>query len=539
MSRRQKKQEKRYNPLEDPNVSLSGAELLQFLPHSSAGNIVTPASIAGIPDVWRALNLIANKMAVLDLLSYYNSSDGGNDPARDHFSYRVLKSPNEIMTPFIFKKTMALHSLIWGNGYAACPRNSLFEVEELWPLDPQATYPDMSTGRLLYQTTINNEPFTLQPYEVLHVLNGLSFDGIKGMPITFYLKDALGLSQAIQTYQSVYFQNNGMPSIVIELPPDMSQPEKVERFRKTWGDIHVGLQNSHRPALMTNGAKLAAQLNKDNVAGAVVELSEAQTRAIAKIFGIPASYFGLADSYTSHNSLESQSKQFLSDTLEPHLRCFEQACEKVLLRESEKQRESVFISFDRSKLIELDAKTVEDIDNQRLMNNQISWEEFRFKKSMTVNRSGTFFRPANINLVDENFEVVTPEPPEPPAVEATEQEQQEPDTKVVTDQKEEPKADQTAERLHKLTEMTVRRLISRVKKSVEYHAQKGDLRTCDLEAEHRGVWLENLTIFGQGVDAIMKFFNEIKSEVNAIAVQDIPLIRWDQYQVKVMNLIGG
>ena len=499
-------------------------------PASTSGSVVTPMSILGITDVWKALSLIGNKIGGLDLIVYRRSKNGGHEPATDHPAYHILKrEPNEDMQPLVFQRLMQIQAMVWGNSYAYIFRDEMGDPTDLVPLDPNSTYPYREGGKLGYLTIINGENRKLLAENVLHIQANLSFDGMKGFDITYVLKEALGLSQAIQTYQSVYFANNGLPSVIIELPPDMSTPEKVEKFRQTWGNIHVGLANSHRPALMTNGAKVAAQLAKDNQAGQVSELTEQQVRAIAKIFGIPASYFGIADSYTSHNSLESQSKQFLSDTLEPHLRLWEQVCEKKLLRTNEFRSESVFIRFDRSKLIELDAKTREDINNQRLQNNEISYEEWRQANNLPVQRSGHYFRPANINLVDENFEVVTPEPVEPPAP------AQEPAQKP-----NEPKPDEAQdERLAKLTTVTVTRLIDRVKKAVKSHAARGDLHTWDIEADHRYFWAENLGMFDSADQAIQAFFQEIKSEVNAISSQDVNKIRWEKYKTLVVKNLAG
>ncbi len=498
-------------------------------PVTNSGKIITAWNVASIPDVWRSINHIANKLAVLDLMAYQDSPSGGCKPLKKHNAYKLLKRmPNDEMTPFVFKKVVETQALIWGNGYAYLPRDEFGRATEMLPLDPSCTYRERVNGLDVYKTIIDKEPMHLLAENVLHIMSGLSFDGMMGKDITKVLGESLGISAAIQTYQAVYFANNGMPSLILELPPDMSSPEKVEKFRKTWGDIHQGLSNAHRVALMTNGAKFAAQINKDNVGGDVAKLSEQQTRAIAKIFGIPSSFYGLADSYTSHNSLESQSKQFLADTMEPHLVMWEQAAERKLLTRAEFDSESVFIAFDRSKLIELDAKTKEDINNQRLANNQISFEEWRATNNMPTTVTGHFFRPANINLVDENFLPVLPEPPEPENTEKPADEQKE-ESQVEDKPSGEPQNDQ---RIVSLTNLTVKRLIERVKKSVEN--KRFD------ESEHRHVFDDHLAAFGKDATlATDGFFSSISSELEAISSGDLHQIQWDQYQKTIISKLLG
>lgn len=499
---------------------------------SSSGISVNHRSVLGIPAIWRGLNLVSQKVGKLPLCVYRRLPDGGCEPATDHPAWKLLKKrPSPDLSPFVFKQTLMLHALIYGNGYFYVFRDQNGDPSELGILDPSVTHPYREGGTLGYVTTVDGQDRKLLADNVGHI-KGLSYDGIQGLSTLDVLKESLGLSQAIQKYTSVYFANAGKPSVVITLPVGLKDPDKIERFRRTWGDIHTGLDNAHRPALLENGASVTP-LSGGNEDAQLTELTDQQVRACANILGVPPSYLGVTDGYTSHNSLEQQTKQFLSDTLDGWLTNWEEVCEQVLLRETEKDRDTHYVEFNRQALDQTDTKTQEDVLILQLSNNAISWEEYRKIKNLPVDRSGTFFRQANVNAVEgETFQ--PPEPPTPEPAPQPDQPEPPPDAPAASQ-------DDSAARFDRLTQSVVRRLVERVKRSVEAHATKGDLRDWlpTLADDHRSVCLESLDAFDTAPEVTDTFLSELRHELDAISVHDISHIQWDRYRDTFCRALGA
>ena len=375
--------------------------------------------------------------------------------------------------------TLQAHALLFGNGYAYVVREDTGKPTELLVLDPEVTYADMIDGRLVYRTMMNNVEFRIPFPDVIHI-KGLSHDALTGYSVMDVMKDALGLGISLQQYGSTFFKNNAKPSVVIELPPNVRDAEKVERFRNTWGSIHQGLNNAHRPALLMSGSKLQT-LGGDNESSQFLQSREHDLIMVSDILGVPCSMLG-SQVNVSYGSLEMDMQNFLSTGLDPWMCQWERECEIKLMSERQKERDTHFIEAQRKALIQIDGEKEVNLIISQLNNGLLSWEESRKMMNLATDKDEAeeWRRPANITLEGEEAEA-EPEPPAPPETEEVLE-----DIEENTETEEIPQR-ATQDHLKAMTKLTLERLIKRCAKS----ADSGKL---DMTV-HRDIFCESLSPF--------------------------------------------
>ena len=349
---------------ENPAVPLSsiadGDDMFDALTGGSGtatGVRVNRNRVLGYSAVWRAVNLISGGVGRLPLGVFRYLTPRGKEPDYKHQCRRVLRRPNEYMTPIIFRKTIQSHALLDGNGYAYIARDLSMRPTDLLPLDPRRTWPVRVDGMLWYVTETGamvpgkrrrREMAKIAATDVLHI-PGLGYDGLCGYPVVRLLRETFGTAIAARDYGSRFFANDGRPGVAIEVPASMKL-DAITNIRESWGAMHTGIQNAHKVAILREGMKLVP-LGAANARDAqLLENRSFDAREIANVFGVPAHKLG-DPSRTAYNSLEAENQSFLDDTLDDWLCTWEQEMERKLLTEFEKDAESHCIEFNRRALL--------------------------------------------------------------------------------------------------------------------------------------------------------------------------------------------
>lgn len=474
--------------IENPNVPLSSSKAWEYLVSSpsSSGMPVNHNSILGSAGVWRAVNLISSSVARLPCHVYRRQNDGGRLRAKNHpASYLLNKKPAENLTPFILFQTLMSHALIHGNGYAYVYRDNDASPSSLLILDPQQTYPVRENGNLLYVTRIGAEDRKLLPENVIH-FKGLGYDGLAGYPVIDILKDTFGHGLSLLKYGNVYFKNNASPNVVIELPSFFKDEEAIERFRKSWGNIHTGLDNAHKVAILENGAKLS-KFTINNEEAQWLASREFDLKALANVFGLPPHKLG-ANISTSYGSLEQENRSFLNDSLGGWLAMIEQELESKLLTEQEKRSDSHFVEFLRAAIERADLLTETNALVLQVNNGLLSLDEARQILNRPLLPDGL----GEAHRIPLNLGELGKEPEQP----LQQQPQQEPP--------------QSQERLSSLTESVLERLAIRVAKDVASKGTKG------LVERHRSVIEESLGAFPNASIFADEWLAELSTELEAV-----------------------
>lgn len=348
---------------ENPQVPLSsiadGDDLYDALTgavNSHAGVRVTPLRALGLSAVWRGVNLIAGDLGRhhFGVYRYLPGSDTAKTPDPLHPAARVVRKPNEWMTPFTFRQTLQAHALLHGNGFAYIQRSKLDGTPlALYPLDPQRTWPVRVNGELWYVSE-SGEPVPgkrrnarqwvkIAAPDILHI-KGLGFDGLVGYPVVRILRETLGGAIAARDYGGRYYRNDASPGFVIQVPPGFTE-KAVNNLRESWSRLHEGFQNAHKPAILRDGAVIAPFSKATAREAQMLESRSFDAREVANVLGVPPHKVG-DPSRTAYNSLESENQGYKDDTLGRWFALWEQECDAKLLTEEQKSAESHCFRFD-------------------------------------------------------------------------------------------------------------------------------------------------------------------------------------------------
>ena len=336
-----------------PYNSTVGSRYAFYMGGSSSGKAVTERSAMQMTAVYACVRILSEAIAGLPLHMYRYKDDGGKEKAIDHPLYQLLHDkPNPEMSSFVFRETLMMHLLLWGNAYAQIIRNGKGEIIALYPLMPnKMTVSRDDTGRLYYtyqksQEELpkdNRQTVILDPSDVLHI-PGLGFDGLVGYSPIAMAKNAIGLAIATEEYGSKFFANGASPSGVLEHPGTIKDPE---RLRESWQSTFGGSRNSNKIAVLEEGLKFTPISISPNEAQ-FLETRKFQINEIARIFRVPPHMVGDLDK-SSFSNIEQQSLEFVKYTLDPWVVRWEQSIHRTLLTVDEKK--SYFVKFNVEGLL--------------------------------------------------------------------------------------------------------------------------------------------------------------------------------------------
>ena len=130
------------------------------------------------------------------------------------------------------------------------------------------------------------------------------------------------------------------------------KPEAVPVLRDMWNQMHAGLDNAHRTAVLDGGmtAKILSFSASDSQ---LIEAQQFTVRDVANFLRVPPHKLG-DPTRTAYASLEQENLAYLMEALDPWLIAWEEECYLKLLTEEEQASESVLIEFHRQELLRAD-----------------------------------------------------------------------------------------------------------------------------------------------------------------------------------------
>ncbi len=305
---------------------------------------------------WAAVNIIAGAVGSLPLVTYRRLKPRGKQRAPSHPAYKLLHDRvNDFISAQIFRETLMAHTLTYGNGYAEIERNGTGKPINLWPLLPNRVVPKVGIkdGKdwLWYEVTLKDGSKKPLPYfNVLHI-PGLGFDGLKGYSVVEFHKNALGLGMAVKKFGSKFFANGARPGGVLEHPKKLDD-KGFNRLRKQWNEVHEGLDNTERFAILEEDMKWH-ETSTDPTSAQALETQKFSVTDVARMFQIPPHMLAEMDRAT-FNNIENQGIMFLTMTLYRWLRKWENECNYKLF--GEETRGHVFCEFLTAAFLRGDTK---------------------------------------------------------------------------------------------------------------------------------------------------------------------------------------
>ncbi len=320
---------------------------------SIAGKTVNEFTAMQTTAVYACVRILAESVAGLPL-HVYEYKGQGKERVPQHPLYFVLHdAPNPEMTSFVFRETMMIHLLLWGNAYAQILRDGRGNVAGLFPLLPNRMSVDRDKdGRLVYtySPTSDANPncgdgrqIVLRAEEVLHV-PGLGFDGLVGYSPIAMARNAVGMTLACEEYGAAFFANGARPGGVLEHPGVLKDPSKL---RESWQSVYGGTANTGKVVVLEEGLKYQ-QIAIPPEEAQFLETRKFQIDEIARLYRVPPHMIGDLEK-SSFNNIEQQSLEFVKYTLNPWVVRWEQALQKALFLSAERRR--YFVKFNVDGLL--------------------------------------------------------------------------------------------------------------------------------------------------------------------------------------------
>jgi len=336
-------------PLRDPAlVSMFGDRA------SQSGMNVDEVTALNNSAVWAAVNLLSSSVAMLpmDVLRI----DGDTVMSdKSHPAYHVLHdTPNGEMTPYTLIETLMAHCLTWGNGYGQIVFGG-DDPLEIWPIMPNQMRAERDKeGGLIYEFQAHFEGETdciFFPHQIIHV-PALTFDGVMGYGPVRQAREAIGLSLATESYGASFFGRGASPGGVIEHPMDLGEQGR-KNLRESWEELHRGPDNSHRLAVLEEGATYKP-IGFPPEEAQFLQTRQFQVVEIARWFNVPPHMIRDLANATFSN-IEHQQIEFLMYSLAPWLTRFQQELKRKLFIGRHAGRYD--IGFDTTALLRADITT--------------------------------------------------------------------------------------------------------------------------------------------------------------------------------------
>lgn len=346
---------------------------------SFAGKVVNETTALSYISVFSCVNVISETMASLPLHLYHESEKSGRRKAREKKLYDLLHStPNEEMTSFTFRLVLQACLLLWGNGYAFIDWGQDGQPRGLYPLHPSKVNPKRNpvTKKIYYEVSAEDgKIITLSKSQMFHLI-GFSLDGLKGLSIIGLAREAIGLGLAAEEYGSRFFSNGAKPLGVLEHPAELGD-EALKHLRSSWDEMHKGLENSHKVAILEEGMTYK-QIGIPPEDAQFLETRKFQLEEIARLYRVPLHLVGNLDKATFSN-IEHQDIGYAKHTIRPWAVRWEQTLNWKLLTKEERQE--FYAEYNLDGILRGDMKSRYEAYNIGRQNGWLSGNDIRQKEN--------------------------------------------------------------------------------------------------------------------------------------------------------------
>jgi HK97 family phage portal protein len=411
------------NSPENPSTSLSQpAKWLTslFSGTSSAGVTVNQETTLGITAVYRAVKIIGEGIAGLQGDVYREGKDGNRKKLPNHRVAAQLREPSLLYTGFTFKETMSAFAALRGNGISKINTDGTFRI-----IDPSTVETRFNGSTLVYvYQDEQGKTRTLDSSEVLHIPS-LVMDtetALGKSPLTVH-RETIGVSMAQTRYAAKFFKNGAHIDGFLSTDQKLS-PEGIARMAQSWRARYTGIDNAGSTPVLEEGMKyVPLSLNPQDAM--FVESSQLSVQEIARIFGVPLHMLASLERATFSN-IEHQSREFVTYTLRPWVKKWEEEINRKLFTEQEK-RLGYYFKFNLESLLRGDSES-----RARLIDTYMKWgianrDEIRRLEGWNDSEDTTgkqHFVPVNMipaEMAGQQQEEATPE--EPPQNEIDDEQQ--------------------------------------------------------------------------------------------------------------------
>jgi HK97 family phage portal protein len=315
--------------------------------------MVTPDSAMRVAAVFACVRLRSGVVGNMPLGIKRRVDDRTRVDATDHPVWALFhKRPNRWQTVRQFKVMMQAHLLLRGNAYAQVVRGVGNRVLALNPLHPDRVEvkqrPDLSLEYIYTRTDGGQVRFAQG--EIFHLV-GMSLDGIRGVSVIRYAREAIGLSLTMENHGASLFKNGARAAGVLSHPSKLGA-EGTENLRESLETYRAGGESEGKFLILEEGME-AKTLSMTSEDAQWIEGRKFSRGDIAMFFGVPPHMIGDTEKSTSWGTgVESQTQGFVTFGVEDDLATWEQSIDAQLLADET----DLYARLNRASLVRGDLK---------------------------------------------------------------------------------------------------------------------------------------------------------------------------------------
>ncbi|NFG42090.1 phage portal protein [Clostridium botulinum] len=315
------------------NVSTPESWLINLMNcETNSGIKITPNLALNLSSVYKCLSIRSGTISKMPIQTFMRTSKG-KKRVDNGVSYLLETRPNRLTTPSQFKKMISIDIDLWGNAYSLIidKRKALKRLEP-W----RTTVNIMSDGSLRYKY---QDPITLklQTYtdeEVMH-FKDFGTDGIMGKSKIQLARETLGNAKASNKLLSKYYKNGTLAKGILTHPGTLDKTAK-DNIKSAWREANSGISNAYDIPVVDSGLKYE-DISMSFEDAQFLNLNKFSVEEIARFFNVPPYMLGIMDG-AKFNNVQSQSMDFVTNTIQPLITDIEEEINYKLFYTLEKQK---------------------------------------------------------------------------------------------------------------------------------------------------------------------------------------------------------
>lgn len=367
---------------------------------TTAGQLVNAETAKTLATAYRCGNILSDDIASLPFQVFRKTGRTIEqiepDALMRNTSYLIEVEPNRWMTPFIFKKTVIMWLLYYGNAYIWEPYGS---YREFFILAADKTYPGFTgNGDIAFKTYFPDGSEQVLPgVEVTHLMIN-STDGLSGKSVLTYARETMGRQLGAHDTQNRLHSQGLNPTAAIYVAGEVNE-EARKKLKDSYLRSVRGSDNAGGVAVFDNKILKFETISITPADAQFLETINATDAEIANFFGVPLHKLNMGKQ--SYESNSAQQLDYLSTTLNPYLVQWEQAARLKWL--AERERGNTYLRFVREALLRTDAETRSRYLKEKVLSGQMTPNEARQVDDLSPYAGGdSYYIPANMAQVMED-----------------------------------------------------------------------------------------------------------------------------------------
>jgi len=361
---------------------------------TDAGVVITQDNSLKISAVYAAVRLLTDTVSTLPF-DTFRRINGDRVPFRPKPMW--VDNPEVGVNREDHLQQVMVSLLLNGNAFIRVFRDTNGDVIALTVLDPLRVEVERNPQTREIQYRITELEVIIPRSEMLHITELKKPGKLRGVSRIDEVKEALGLTSALQEFAARFFGQGSTTSGLIEYPGALNQ-EQAKSMVDAFEHAHRGLKRSHRPGVLFGGAKFT-KTGVDPNEAQMLQSREFQIAEIARVFRIPPHMLGITTpGAMSYASVEQNSINFVTYTLNPYLSKLEAAYSSILPAEA-------FVKFNTNALLRGDTTTRFAAYNSALQSGWLSINDIHRLEDLRPVEGGDVYRVplANVDLAAANL----------------------------------------------------------------------------------------------------------------------------------------